>query len=72
MNIRFKILEDFRQGKTIQQISKKYSAKTVYRYYKLFLLIRIRETIQQIIDSERFDVQKVPILKQNLTEVKEW
>lgn len=72
MNIRFKILEDLRKGETIKELSKKYSAKTVYRYYKLFLLIKIKETIQQIIDFERFDVQKVPILKQNLTEVKEW
>jgi len=72
MNIQNKILTAFEEGKTVEELRKEFSTKTVYRYYKLYLLILIRNEVQRIIDKQRFDVMNLPTLKGTLEEVREW
>lgn len=72
MNIQNKILTAFEEGKTVEELRKEFSTKTVYRYYKLYLLILIRNEVQRIIDKQRFDVMNLPTLKGTLEEVRDW
>ena len=72
MNIQNRILTEFENGKTVAEVAKDFSTKTVYRYYKLYMLILIRNEVQRIIDKQRFDVMNLPTLKGTLEEVREW
>jgi len=69
LNIQNKILTEFEKGKSVVEVAKEFSTKTVYRYYKLYMLILIRNEIQRIIDKQRFDVMNLPTLKGT---IKEW
>jgi len=67
-----KILRDFKSGKSISEMKKYYSTKTIYKYLRLHLIIEIRDHLQFIIDTDGFDTLNVPELKRIKEETKLW
>ena len=72
MNTREGILRMFRQGKSDSEIMEAYSRKSYYRYLKLFILIRTKERLQWLIDSDGWDSCNLPEIKRVEREVKKW
>ena len=66
------ILRALDQGESLSQLKRRYSTKTVYKYYRLWLLIQLRNQLQCVIDYGAFEWLNVPRLKALLKEVKNW
>lgn len=73
VSIKSELLRLFDEGKTVKEVGNYYSTKTVYKYYRLHLIIQIKNRLQYICDSEDiFETLEVPRLKVLLREVKNW
>jgi len=72
MNTKEGILRMFREGKSQKEIIELYSRKSYYRYVKLWKLIKLKERLQWLIDSDGWDSCNLPELKQVDKEVRKW
>jgi len=68
ISIEAQIMQEFRAGKPPVEI-RGFSSKTVYRYYKKFLLIELRDKISWLIDSGMWEVANAPMLKRLQDEI---
>ena len=66
------VLAELEKDGDVKRVSQLFSTKTVYKYYRLYLIIKIKERLQWLIDSENYDTSDVPRLKVLLREVKKW
>jgi len=66
------ILAQFEKGLTVKQISKEFSPTSVYKYYRLYLMILLRDKVQRVIDADRWESLSVPRLKVLIKEVSGW
>lgn len=72
MTIKAQILAEFEAGKEPKEVAETYSSKTVYKYYRLHLVLKIKERLQRIADTDDFETLDVPRLRVLLKEVKKW
>lgn len=74
MNLRAKLLEQFRTGKTPADLrdSGLGSSSSIYKYYRLYLLTAIRDKCQHLVDAEDFELLPVPEAKKILNLIENW
>ncbi|MHA1972793.1 MAG: hypothetical protein ACTSW1_07365 [Candidatus Hodarchaeales archaeon] len=70
-NPKTNILTRLKQGQSIKQIIAKsgHSTKTVYRYARLYRLIKVRDMCNWLIDSDLWELVPAPTLKRVLVDL---
>jgi len=72
MKPRIAILAALDAGKTPNQICRKFSRNTVYKYYRLWLALKIRDKIQAVIDTGAWEWLYISQLQELKTEMEKW
>lgn len=72
MSSKSEIIEEFEKGRTVKQIQQEFSPTSVYKYYRLFLVMQLRDRVQRVIDADRWEDLSVPRLKVLIREVSGW
>lgn len=65
------LLRQFKSGKKPGDI-RGYSLKTVYKYYRLYLVVTARDKLNFIIDSDGWGYLNIPNLKELNEELEKW
>lgn len=71
-NPKSQVLAELEKDGDVKRVSELFSKKTVYKYYRLYLIIKIKERLQWLVDAEQYDVPEVPRLKVLHKEVMLW
>jgi hypothetical protein len=72
MNTKQEIMAAFRAGTSLKEMESKFSTKTIFRYRRLWLLLQIKNKLQEIADFERWGNIPLPNLKRLWEEIEGW
>jgi hypothetical protein len=71
-NPKTELIKAMDSGASPEDLKKKYSTKTIFKYKKLFICIQIKRKLQTLIDADGWTLLNLPDLKQMLSEVERW